>query len=908
MKKLLTFLAILVTFNAYSQNTVTLPSPTFSFAPSFRYYGTLLDTLRQTWMQTPDGGWNRVYTATEVSKFFKSKADSINNTGYVTHGYLNAHGGNTYSNGYGLNLTSFIFKVDSTTIKSKASALADYNNLITGINNRITTNSGQTGLTGNKATSGDWLFNSNLQVVDGVSSDQIGPLGVTMPGNSNTYSYLGFTRSGQFALGFGLDATNHFVIGTSPGRNRGATIDTVRFAYDPEAGDLTISGAHTAAGYKVPGGVGSNVLLDNGTTAAYGGGGSSLFGANGLQNISPDSIGLGGTLNRTTVINASNNTFGVTNSAGGDIVLSNTASGVDWNNGTNYSTMAVASNLMNFGVVQLSSGKTSGFVIRNTGITALDDLNNIGIIGSAYFGRNGGDNAYVQAKYVDSVASGGGGSSFYQTFKNQGTPLTQRANANYTYGMVAVDNSPNTDVKADSTVLKSKASAAADYANLITGLGTKVNLSDTSNYVHKSTVINAAASTVNTAVTFQNTTANTNAMSPSVNFISYNGSSTAKGIRLHNTATASYSIFDIQSTDNGTSWSNMLDISSHGLATLYNSSAHAAIFDYTGNTADRTYTLPDKSGTVAMTSDIVTGYGPSDTTATLVTKSFAARYPLKSTTIAGFSLRNNITLGALSVGYGFSGSNYDGSTAQSWKADSAALQTVLNLFPKADGRYYTKTLADGKYALLATTISPGNGLSGGGSLSANRILSLDTTIAVSKTFAGRYILKNSNATLLSLVATHKPASTFQTGAGTALTDSIVVKNAGTLKAISPTSFVAPTQTVTLTNKRITKRIGTVTSSATPTPDGDNNDEFTVTALAANATVAAPTGTPTDGQSLLIRIKDNATARTLAWNAIYRAGTDLALPTTTVISKTQYLQFAYNAADSKWDFIGLTTGF
>lgn len=115
-------------------------------------------------------------------------------------------------------------------------------------------------------------------------------------------------------------------------------------------------------------------------------------------------------------------------------------------------------------------------------------------------------------------------------------------------------------------------------------------------------------------------------------------------------------------------------------------------------------------------------------------------------------------------------------------------------------------------------------------------------------------------------------------------------------------------TATLTNKRITKRIGAVTSSSTPTPDGDNNDVFEVTALAANATFAAPTGTPTDGQPLLIRVKDNGTARTLAWNAIYRAGTDIALPTTTVISKTMYLQFAYNAADSKWDFIGLTTGF
>jgi len=115
-------------------------------------------------------------------------------------------------------------------------------------------------------------------------------------------------------------------------------------------------------------------------------------------------------------------------------------------------------------------------------------------------------------------------------------------------------------------------------------------------------------------------------------------------------------------------------------------------------------------------------------------------------------------------------------------------------------------------------------------------------------------------------------------------------------------------TTTFTNKRITKRVTTTASSATPTPDGDASDMFTVTALAAGAVFAAPTGTPTDGQLLLIRIKDNGTARSLGWNAIYRASTDFALPTTTVISKTMYVQFVYNSADSKWDCTGLTQGF
>lgn len=92
----------------------------------------------------------------------------------------------------------------------------------------------------------------------------------------------------------------------------------------------------------------------------------------------------------------------------------------------------------------------------------------------------------------------------------------------------------------------------------------------------------------------------------------------------------------------------------------------------------------------------------------------------------------------------------------------------------------------------------------------------------------------------------------------------------------------------------------IASSATPTPNADRQDQYNVTALAANATFGAPTGTPADGQKLIIRVKDDGTARTLAWNAIYRA--IVALPTTTTISKTLYLGFIYNAADAKWDLV------
>jgi len=122
------------------------------------------------------------------------------------------------------------------------------------------------------------------------------------------------------------------------------------------------------------------------------------------------------------------------------------------------------------------------------------------------------------------------------------------------------------------------------------------------------------------------------------------------------------------------------------------------------------------------------------------------------------------------------------------------------------------------------------------------------------------------------------------------------------------SYATLTWAETLTNKRINIRVNTITTNATPTPAWDTTDEFTVTALEEAAEFAAPTWTPTDWQLLLIRIKDDWNAWGLTWNAIYRASTDLELPTTTIVSKTLYLQFVYNTTDSKWDLLGLLDNF
>ncbi len=118
-----------------------------------------------------------------------------------------------------------------------------------------------------------------------------------------------------------------------------------------------------------------------------------------------------------------------------------------------------------------------------------------------------------------------------------------------------------------------------------------------------------------------------------------------------------------------------------------------------------------------------------------------------------------------------------------------------------------------------------------------------------------------------------------------------------------------TTSQTLTNKRITKRVVALTDGATITPDADVTDMGTVT-IAANRTMAAPTGTPTGGQQLMLRIKQDGTGnRTITWNAIYRFSTDVPNPTlSTAATKTDYIGFQYNAADSTWDCLAVARGY
>lgn len=108
-------------------------------------------------------------------------------------------------------------------------------------------------------------------------------------------------------------------------------------------------------------------------------------------------------------------------------------------------------------------------------------------------------------------------------------------------------------------------------------------------------------------------------------------------------------------------------------------------------------------------------------------------------------------------------------------------------------------------------------------------------------------------------------------------------------------------TATLTNKRITKRVLSLSAgSATPSINTDSYDVVHITSQSAAITSFTTnlTGTPNDGDTLRISITDDGTARALTWGSKFEAST-VALPTTTVISTRLEVGFVWNTETTKW---------
>jgi hypothetical protein len=114
---------------------------------------------------------------------------------------------------------------------------------------------------------------------------------------------------------------------------------------------------------------------------------------------------------------------------------------------------------------------------------------------------------------------------------------------------------------------------------------------------------------------------------------------------------------------------------------------------------------------------------------------------------------------------------------------------------------------------------------------------------------------------------------------------------------------------TLTNKRVNPRVGNngATLTGTININADLFDQFNIMGITDAITISAPTGTPVDGQKLMIRIEDAGAAEPITWTTgtsnSYRV-IGSTLPTTTTAGKTIYVGCIYNAADVFWDVIAV----
>ena len=162
------------------------------------------------------------------------------------------------------------------------------------------------------------------------------------------------------------------------------------------------------------------------------------------------------------------------------------------------------------------------------------------------------------------------------------------------------------------------------------------------------------------------------------------------------------------------------------------------------------------------------------------------------------------------------------------------------------------------------------------------------------------------------------ASSWDTPIGTTNIE-LVVGDYVEFWADSTTSFTMDATWYALNNFQITKigdsvtiynapaepRIVSVASTATLSISSSATDQSIITAQAEALTIAAPTGTPVEGQKVIVRIKDDGSARGITFNAIFRA-IGVTLPTTTVASKITYLGLVYNSTDTKWDIVATKT--
>jgi hypothetical protein len=137
--------------------------------------------------------------------------------------------------------------------------------------------------------------------------------------------------------------------------------------------------------------------------------------------------------------------------------------------------------------------------------------------------------------------------------------------------------------------------------------------------------------------------------------------------------------------------------------------------------------------------------------------------------------------------------------------------------------------------------------------------------------------------------------------GTTLTTS---GNAGIGGSISGSYRLEVTGKAYASGGLIPRSLPVANTSGAITPASDTYDQVNY-ALTGSSSFSTPSGTPTNGQKLIIRIAAASTQTISSWSAGYRAiGTTL--PTSVPSGKTVYVGCIYNSTASAWDVVAVAT--
>jgi hypothetical protein len=218
----------------------------------------------------------------------------------------------------------------------------------------------------------------------------------------------------------------------------------------------------------------------------------------------------------------------------------------------------------------------------------------------------------------------------------------------------------------------------------------------------------------------------------------------------------------------------------------------------------------------------------------------------------------------------------------------------------ASSGLYTNTVADGSSPMSITSTTRVS------NLNVARSGFTDTTTITASSTNATFFPVFASATSGAQVSNTNANYTFNPSTGALSISGTLTANAASLTTPLPiasggtgnaTGYLAP-------------RVVTVASATSITPNANTSDQVYQlnTTSAGSLTINAPTGTPVDGQKLILRI--NCTnAQVLSFNAIYSSSSSLGFPaSTTGTSKTDYLGFIYNSATTKWNFVAQVLGF